>query len=82
MRNCIIRDLDCLRDTTAPMDCVNAIKLAKSGEWSKSWIIECLVDSDGSAPILKECIRFKNVKTEFLADDLISIYDNEGPMNI
>ncbi|MFK5948922.1 MAG: hypothetical protein QM500_09170 [Methylococcales bacterium] len=63
MKNCIVRDLDTPHKTTAPMDCVKAMTIAKSGKWSKNWSVEeCLVNPEGSAPILKEWISFKDGK--------------------
>lgn len=72
IKNCIVRDLDGIRDTTSPMDCVQAIKLAKSGEWAKNWTVEeCLENPNGSAPILKKCITFNNGLYECFSEDHI-----------
>ena len=69
-RYCIVRDLVGKNDTTAPMDCIQAIKVAKSGKWGKSWSLEeCLENHNGSAPALKERIQFKNGKYEFMNQD-------------
>lgn len=60
-RYCIVRDLTGINNTTAPMVCSEAIKLAKTGDWGKSWSLEeCLENHEASAPILKERILFEN----------------------
>jgi len=70
IRNCILRDLDGMNDTTAPMDCAETISLAKSGKWCKNWsIAECKNNPEGSAPILETVIKFKDGKVEFLTTD-------------
>lgn len=70
MRRCIVRDLDLNNDTTAPMNCDKAITLAKSGKWGKNWSLEeCLENHNGSAPILKEHIQYKDGKYEFRSQD-------------
>jgi len=69
MRKCIVSDMDGC-NTTAPMDCVKAIKLAKSGDWGKNWSLqECLDNPDGSTIILKKLIQFKDGEYEFLTQD-------------
>ena len=69
MRKCIVSDFDS-SNTTAPMDCIKAIKLAKSGDWEKNWLLqECLDNPDGSAIILKKLIQFKNGEYEFMTQD-------------
>ena len=69
-RYCIVRDLVGNNNATAPMACSEAIKVAKSGKWGKSWSLEeCLTNHDGSAPILKQCIQFKDGKYNFMSED-------------
>ena len=58
---CIVRDLDFNNDTTAPMDCDKATRLAESGKWGKNWSLEaCLENPHGSAPILKVIKQYKD----------------------
>lgn len=69
-RLCIVRDLNGENDTTAPMACAQAIKVAQSGQWGKNWAIEeCLENPDGSAPILKERITFIDRQYAFMTRD-------------
>ena len=70
MRKCIVRDLRGSHDTTAPMDCIKAMNLAKSGEWGENWSLEeCIENTEGSAPNLQIVIQFKNGKLEFTTQD-------------
>lgn len=70
MRNCIVRDLDNVNSTTAPMDCIKAMALAKSGEWGSNWSLEeCTENPNGSAPILKERVYFKDGGYTFMTHD-------------
>ncbi|MFK5891787.1 MAG: hypothetical protein QM504_01040 [Pseudomonadota bacterium] len=78
IRRCIIRDLNGTLDTTAPMDCVKAIELAKSGKWGgRSWSIEeCIENAEGSAPILQIRLRYINGQYELLtSDDIFRLID-------
>lgn len=69
-RLCIVRDLSGSLGTTPPMDCIKSINLAKSGNWGKSWSLEeCLENTEGSAPILQERIRFNKGKYKYIGND-------------
>ncbi|MFK5914129.1 MAG: hypothetical protein QM484_07125 [Woeseiaceae bacterium] len=70
IRNCLLRVLDDINDTSAPMDCIEIMSLAKSGNWCENWsIAECKDNSEGSAPILETVIKFKDGKLEFFTND-------------
>ena len=71
IRNCILRDLDEINDTTSPMDCIETMSLAKSVKWCINWLIsECKDNPEGSAPILETVIKFKDGKLEFFTNDV------------
>lgn len=44
-RMCILRDLDNDCDTTAPVDCIQAVKVNESRPWRESCSIEELVEN-------------------------------------
>ena len=69
-RNCILRDLDSTH-TTAPMSCIKAVKLAKSGNCAINWSLdEVVFSTEGSAPILRPRINFSKGKYNFLINDI------------